>query len=52
MVNLGGNDNRSSAGAESRADKVAQHFEERIALLIEVNNMVASKLTVSLSLKR
>src|ERR1700694_5723566 len=49
---LGGDDDCSIAGAESGTDKVTQRFNERKALVIEINNMLASKLTVSLPLKR
>ena len=51
-VYLGGNDDRSIAGAESGTDKVTQRFKERIALLIEVNDMLTLKRTVGPPLKR
>jgi hypothetical protein len=51
-VYLGGKDDRSIAGVESRTDKVTQRIEKRIALLIEVNNMLALKGTVGSRLER
>jgi len=51
VVYLGGNYDRSIAGVESRADKISQRVKERIALLIEVNDMLALNGTVEMLLE-
>ena len=50
-MHLGGNNDRSMACTESGADKTAECFKERIALLIKVNYMLA-KLALGLRLVR
>jgi hypothetical protein len=51
-MHLGGNDDRCTPGAQGTADKVTQGFKQGIALLIEVDNMVALERTARLLVNR